>query len=201
MKTKIALLIVTLIMSGCVGSKYAIKQSSDDQFSDKSKPTLITLEENHIDFRDPLGMVPSSELLPYLFRNKNGNITEMGFHLINVRTNEKWLNIRKGNEIVFLVNGKRITAKANNTKIDHTSSGYNSVSRTVYTYYYDYAWYKLTKEQMQKICNAKSIKIQLVGNDGREEYGTDKRGHSIKESFYINNKKFFNEQVTKVQKL
>lgn len=195
MKVKYLLLAVALLVSGCGGGKYAIKQSADDQFSDNSKPNLVTLEENYIDFKDPLGLVPSSQLVPYLFRDTEGNITEMGFHLINVRSYGKWLNIRKGNEIIFLINGERISAKASNTKIDHYSSGYNSVSRSVDTYYYDYAWYKLTKDQMEKICSSSDIKIQVVGNDGIEEYGTGKSGFSMNESFYANNKRFFKEEV------
>jgi hypothetical protein len=195
MKIKVLLLVLALSITSCGGAKYAVKHSSDDQFADKSGPVLITLEENYIDFKDPMGIVPSSQLVPYLFRDNDGNITEMGFHLTNVRSNEKWLNIRKGNEIVFLVDGKRISAKASNTKIDHYTSGYNSVTRSVITYYYDYAWYGLTKEQMETVCNSTDIKIKIIGNDGIEEYGTGKRGFSMNESFYSHNKKFFNEEI------
>ena len=131
LKAEITALFLFFVLSiaGCGGGGYAIKKSTDDQFSDKSLPILVTLEENYIDFKAPLGIIPTSQLIPYLFRDNGGNIVETGFHLINVRMSggmlhlqNQWLNIRTGDEIVFIADGERISAIAHDTKIDHYTS-------------------------------------------------------------------------------
>ena len=199
MKKYAVLLFLVFFLIGCAPSKYAIKKSSDSEFADKNAPELVTLEENYIDFKDPMGLVPSSQLIPYAFVDKAGKINEMGFHLINVRSYDRWLNIRKGDQIVFIADEERLTAKAQNTEIDHITTGYNSVSKTVDTYYYDYAWYPLSKESMEKISKAKSIKLQIMGQDGLAEYGTKNRGFSIHKSFYENNRRFYEEVIMNSQ--
>lgn len=193
MKRTILVICLSIFLSACAGSKYAIKRSSLDEFADKNAPELITLEENYIAFKDPLGMVPSSQLVPYVFKRNDGSIESMGFYLTNVRNYGKWLNIKEGDKIIFLVDDVRISAKADNTKIDHYTSGYNSVSKSITTYYYDYAWYQISQDDMKKICNSSSVKIRVMGHDDVDEYGTG--NSSLNKSFYENNKRFFAEVV------
>ena len=183
-------IVVTISLFGCAGGKYNIVNSSDNEFAEKGKGSLITLEENYIDFKDPMGIVPSSQFIPYVHHDNDNKIISTGFYLINVKTSGKWLNIRKGNELVILADGKRIVSEAENTKIDHSFSTNSAI-----TYYYDYAWYEFSFKDMKDIVSAKNIKIMVTGKDGAQEYGTKNSGYSINDSFYSQNNKFFNEQI------
>ncbi|MGZ7117575.1 MAG: hypothetical protein ACXVHS_09020 [Methanobacterium sp.] len=203
-KTRLVLLVFFLVLSmtGCAGSSsYLVKRSTDDPFADKSGSSIITLDENHIIRKAPSWSVPFSQLIPYTTRDNAGNNQEMGFHLINVQSDiadpsARWLNIRDGDELVFLVDGNRIAAKASSTRLDHDSE-FNAFLKKTTTHYYDFAWYKLTKEQMEKVCNSRNVKIKVYGRDGTDEYGTGKDGfNDLLESFYNNNRKFFTEEIS-----
>ena len=191
MKNILVALMLLLLVSCSGSSKYLVQQSFDDQFSDRAGPNLVTLSENYIVFKEVLAGIPFSQLVPYVFLDSKNCITEMGFRLINVNQ-ENWLNIRPGYELVFLVEGKRIPVEAENTKLDHFSSGYNKYAQKVMVYYFDYAWYKMSRDQMAKVCNSKNVKIQVNGKEGDSEYGV---GCSLLDSFYANNKKFFDEEI------
>ena len=205
MKSKIMLLILTLLITACSGvSEYVVKRSSDDQFADKKGPVLITLKENYIEFKNPVVNEPFSQLIPYVLHNRTGNIIDMGFYLINVQgyfsiEHRSCLAIRDGDEIIFLSDGKRISAIARNTSSDQYTQDNSAIKLPPTTTYFDYAWYSLTKEQMETICNATDIKIKVIGHDGTDEYGTGKHPKTMKEglnkAFYFNNKKFFNEEI------
>jgi len=95
----------------------------------------------------------------------------------------------------FLADGRRISARATNKRLDHTTD-YNSFVKRAITTYFDFAWYPLTRDQMEVICNSNNVKIKVYGNDGINEYGTGKNGYNeLLETFYKNNKKFFNEEI------
>ena len=103
---KMYALIFILLLSGCMGSSsYKVKHNTDDPFTDKSGSQLVTLDENFIAQKDPLGLVPFSQLIPYVIRDNNGKNIEIGFHLRNVQNvflvPIKWLNIKQGYEMVF----------------------------------------------------------------------------------------------------
>ena len=184
---KMYALIFILLLSGCMGSSsYKVKHNTDDPFADKSGSQLVTLDENFIAQKDPLGLVPFSQLIPYVIRNNKGKNMEMGFHLKNVQNDflvpTKWLNIRQGDEIVFLADGRRISARATNTRLDHTTD-YNSLVKRAITTYFDFAWYPLTRDQMEVICNSNNEKIKVYGNDGTNEYGTGTNGYNELQHF------------------
>ncbi|MFM8331790.1 MAG: hypothetical protein ACKN9T_08885 [Candidatus Methylumidiphilus sp.] len=192
--------IMIYFLLGCSGSAYSLKRSNDDQFADKSGFNLITLDENHMEMRYPNDIIPKSQLLPYVYRDSAGNNIETGFRLINVisdlvNSNARWLNIRQGDEIIFLADGNRVASKARNVSIDHISS-YDSLTKRTTTYYYDFASYKLSADQFRAVCNARNIKIKIFGQDGYDEYGTGKHGQNeLLENFYKNNKRFFDEEI------
>lgn len=168
---RIFLLLPMLFLFSCAAS-YSVK-TVNDQFSDPNAPTILMLENNGIINHDPLGMVPSSELNCYLSLEKKTNkIIEMGMFLIHVDGNRN-LFIREGDEMIFIADSNRIVLKAKSTKADYMSSGYNTVSKRYYNYFFDFAWYPCAKEDFYKITHAKDLKFKIIGANTIREYGTD----------------------------
>ena len=197
-KKFIIFIAITTLIS-CATSSYKISKIGDE-FSDPNGPNGFILEDNHIDFQDPLGAVPSSEIKPYVFKNKKTNeVIECGFNLINIRmdgaySNESWLVIDDGYAMIFLTDNDRVVLEAKNTKMDHYTSGYNNISRSYTTYYYDIAWYPCSPLKFKTIAYSNSLKIKVMGNKGNETYGTNR---SFLSSFQPNIKRFYDEEIDK----
>jgi len=183
-------LIVTLIgilsLTNCITSfPYTVTNNFDDEFLGENEDRNIGLVDNFLYWKN------GSQLNPYIDLKKDGTITSTGFFLANIRVDLDWLNIRRGDKIVFLADGKRISAKAIAGSIDSEVWSSTYGARKIY---YDYATYILTKQQMNLICNASNLKVKVYGRTGRDEYGSDEK-QPLNPSFYANNKRFFAENL------
>lgn len=194
---RIALLFALIFIFYSCAASYVVTDMGDE-FSNPGGPAGRILRGNYIVFKDPLGLIANSQLNPYLFRDKKSNeIMECGFQLINVRnhnayTNQKWLVIREGDEMIFLTDGERVVLKAKGTKIDHIVGKYNTVTKTHPIDYYDYAWYPCTIHQFKQIASSNNLKIRINGKEGIETYGVHRK---LLDSFLPNLKMFMENEL------
>jgi hypothetical protein len=146
--------ILALMLSALVTGCAAGYQSAEitDKFSDPTKPAIYAMRGNAIDFSDPLGSIRTSELNGFVARDRaTGKVKYSGFFFSRVVTNQevgfsgaaKWLAIRAGDEVIFLVDGQRIVLKATAPgRMDHQTS--RGTGYTINTDYYEDVEYTAT---------------------------------------------------------
>lgn len=189
-----ALIAATLLLAAC-SSAYRVGEDTD-KFSDPASPRRISLHGNAIDYSDPLGTVPTSELNPWVSVDRtSGKAVAAGFYYDRAKPAaqfgpvgpDRWLSVRPGDEIVFLVDGERVVLRASSARID------SKPDRTVGTYYFDYVTYSGTLDQVQKICTARKLEFQVKGSNGAVSYpiGTT----SFLDSFLPNLQKFYKAEI------
>ncbi len=186
-----------MIFIGCTAS-YNVK-TLVDEFSDPNTPLLTkTMTDNFItSYADPLKLVPSSQLNAYVMVNKNTNKVEnIGLALINVRhaggimhQKNSWLTIRQGDEMIILTDTKRIALYAERPRIDSNSS-YNSVSMSVDTNYFDYAFYPISKDDFKALASSTTFKLKVSGQNGADEYK-----EQINSGLLSNFSKFYQDEI------
>ncbi len=192
-----ALFLVVVVTIGCTAS-YNVKTVADE-FSDPNS-ALITkmMTDNFINsYADPLKLVPASQLNAYVMVNKNTNkVEELGLFLINVRhsggmmrVSNSWLNIREGDEMIILTDTKRIVLYAKRPRIDSRTS-YNSVTRSIDTDYFDYAFYPIQKDDFKALATSQTFKLKVQGQNGVDVYKDQ-----INAGLLPNFLKFYQEEI------
>ena len=179
-----------LLISGCT-TPYRMTELTD-KFSDPNAPMAYAIEDNAIDFPGPTFGIPVSQMNGFVTRDrKTGKVISVGFNSRFVNeSGSRWLNIRSGDEVVFLADGDRIVAKAFNAKMDHDV---RRLSTGVTTYYFDFAQYGLTPDQFRRIAYARNLEFQVRGSDGVAEF--PRKDFGFRESFQKNLRQFYDDQV------
>jgi hypothetical protein len=183
------------LISACA-SPYQVAEDTD-KFSDPSSPRIYSFKGNGIDSGGPLWTLPVSELNPWVTVDRTtGKAIAAGFNYRRAKPDvqfgpvgpARWLNVRPGDEIVFLADGERIILRAASARIDHT------VDRTTGIYYFDFVNYRAsTLDQMRKICSAARLEFQVNGRDGNVSYPIGTTRYT--DSFQPNLRKFYETEV------
>jgi hypothetical protein len=186
----ITIAVIAGFLSACA-APYQVDEATD-KFSDPTKPAVYSMKSNNVDFRDPMGLVAASELNFFVERDRtSGKAIAVGLDafVVSYEFDGKWLNIRPGDEIVFLANGERIAAKAISTRIDHQVGRGASAN----TQYYDQARYLFTPAQFKKLSNADRLEIKIQGMNRAVSY--PRPNQKYLDSFQPNIQRFYQEQV------
>jgi len=188
---KVTALASVLLLASCASSvagRYGVEQSLD-AFNNTQD---VSMSGGVID-ADYLGIVANAaEFNPYVSRTSQGGIKALGI-AFTYENPSKWLNIRKGSSITFLLNGggDRVVIKALDGDIDHKVS---MPQRTVYTTKYDYGVFPISPQQLKKLAYATDVQVRVVGVSSREDFPR-KPNNSLLSSFLPNVKKFYETQV------
>ena len=204
-KLKLGLLaiIATLLMNGCGGSQYQVIQSSD-KFSNNGS-YLITTKNNDLVI-NPFGNDIVSKTFPTLdvgiMVNQSKNcIQDVSLylyhpthystgHLMGSR-NATWLNIRRGNRLIFLADGKRVAFTASASKQSTSDDGYNSVAKEATMKYIDTAVYPAPLNKLKQIASAQKLEVRIEGLN----HNRDIEASVINENLAKNFKKFYQEEI------
>jgi len=192
---RIGYLIVLAIVSGCAATYQA--QEVTDQYSDPNKPRMVAMKGNAIDYRDPLNAVPVSELNAYVERDRQtGAVVSVGFSLVFVSKNGRWIAIRPGDEMVFLCGGQRVAMKASAARIDQNVANLGSLGLAVDRF--DYATYPATVEQFKTIASSQCTGIKVNGSTFAHEF--PRRDLGFLSSFLPNIAQFYQTEIAPFSK-
>lgn len=195
----VALLFGMLTLVGCAADYQAREQT--DRFSDPSQPAVYSMEGNAIDYRAPLGMLPSSQLNAYVTRDRaTKKAVSVGFFFSRVASREelvfsgtpKWIGIRPDDEAVFIADGKRVVFRAfgeGKTSAKLSTGIGNSTS----TDYYESAQFAGTADDLRTVAEASKIEFQVNGMNGAVSY--PRKGKQLLDSFRPNLLQFYRTEV------
>lgn len=188
-----AIAVVLMFLSGCAAS-YQTGEVTD-KFSDPSKPRMIAMKGNAIDFGGPLIITRVSELNGFVASDRaSGKMVYAGVTFAGVGrapARDTWLWIRVGDEIVFLADNERIAARAIAANMDHQVT--RGVGYSIDREYYDYADYRLTPDQFNRVANANTLEFQVSGRNGTETY--PRPGFRMLDSFRANLQQFYQAEI------
>jgi hypothetical protein len=181
-----------ILVSCSMTSPYVVQDGADDFSDPNSKFISRAMYDNHIVERDPMKLVPYSELNSEIFIDKKTNIPiRIILALKNVRRSDRGysgpLYIREGDEMIIITDTKRITLKSSFVK---SLSKYSPNQFGSFYYYFDFASYEISKQDFKEIANTKVIKIRVNGSEGYQDYT-----HSINEAFIPNFLRFYQEEI------
>ncbi|PTB88144.1 hypothetical protein C9925_00175 [cyanobacterium G8-9] len=196
--------IATFLINGCGGSQYQVIQSSD-KFSNNGSYLISTKDNNLV--MNPFGNDIVNDVFPTLdigiMVNKSTNcIKDVSLYLyhptlystgngIYGSRNATWLNIHKGNRLIFLADGRRVAFTASASKQRTSNDGYNSVSKVVTMKYIDTAVYPASLNKLKQIASAKKLEVRIEGLD----HNHDIEANVINENLAKNFRKFYQEQI------
>lgn len=198
MKRNVLLFVFIVFIVGCAypySSPYIVK-NQNDEFADPNVDLIFrTMVGNHIYERDPVGLVPFSELnIEMGIHKKSNKIIAISLFLKNIRFSARGysgpLYIRNGDKLIIIADTERIILAAKSTKAHFTSK--ILMGRLDYTYY-DMAHYEISKDDLKKIADAKKIKLRVTGSDGSQDYSI------VNETFLPNISRFYSEEISNRQ--
>lgn len=99
---KILLMAAISLLTACapIPPKYELISTSGDQFASRIDGSITSLSGNVIGVGEK-GVFAVSQLIPYVEKNHDGSIKDVGFRLKNKRAYSKWLNIKEGGRDCF----------------------------------------------------------------------------------------------------
>lgn len=187
-----------VLLTGCVAGYQSGEVT--DKFSDPSGPAVYAMRGNSIDFHDPMGSVKPGELNAFVARDRSSNKPVYAGFFYNRSQSDggaafagepKWLSVRAGDELVFLVDGARVVLKAADGRIDGSVA--RRVGYSIETQYLDSAQYVGTVEDLRRIAQASRIEFQVVGRNGAISY--PRHGRPFLESFQRNLAQFYQTEA------
>ena len=205
-KLKLGLLaiIATLLMNGCGGSQYQVIQQSD-KFNNNGSYLITTINNDLVinPFGDDIVSKVFSTLDVGIIVNRSKNcIKDVALNLyhptqystgngIYGSRNATWLNIRRGNRLIFLADGKRVAFTASASKQSTSDDGYNSVAKVATMKYIDTAVYPAPLNKLKQIASAQKLEVRIEGLN----HNRDIEASVINENLAKNFKKFYQEEI------
>jgi hypothetical protein len=198
MKRTAGLIVLVVLIFGCAypyTSPYLVKNHADE-FTDPAANLIFrSMVGNHIYERDPMGLVPFSELnIDMGIHKKSNKIVASSLFLKNVRSSGRGqsspLYIKDGDKLIIITDSARITLAARYTK--SYSKSEILMGRLHYTYF-DLAHYAISKDDLKKIADAKNIKFRVTGSEGMQDYSV------VNETFLPNLSRFYVEEISNRQ--
>ncbi len=181
-------------MMASVSGKYEVEKKID-KFNDNQ--VRVTMRGGIIDV-DPIGAASNAaKFNPFIVKSKNGNRISSGiiFSLERVTRGQdiRWLNIRKGDKAIFLLDDGRdkVVLLAETGSFD---SKVKNLQGDIYTTYYDLAIYSATPAQIQRIANAAKVEVRVSGMSSYEEFPRQPN-YKLYEGFLPNLKKFYETEI------
>ncbi len=198
MKRHFGLIVLVVLIFGCAypyTSPYLVTNEVDEFTDPNDELVFRSMAGNHIYERDPMGLVPFSELnITMGIHKKSNKIIDSSLFLKNVRSSARGhsipLYIKDGDKLIIITDTARIILAARSTKTYSKSE--ILMGRLHYTYF-DLAHYAISKDDLKKIAEAKSIKLRVTGSEGNQDYSI------VNETFLPNLSRFYAEEISNRQ--
>jgi len=141
-----------VLLSGCASMSASLNyrvRTIQDEFDGY---TINRMEHN---------MLGGGSLLSYTtiwlntqrYQSKEGNVS---YSLIAEYVSPDWLFIERGESLILLVDGQRMGLVGDGSW-NHRNVGYGRMVS-------EKSWYNITLEDLQKIANAKEVKVKIIGS-------------------------------------
>ncbi len=180
---------------GCGAPSFEIVKVSD-KFSDPKEPYGFLGKNNRLSNKSSQGGIHIDSkgvyLDPYVYRDRKTNdVTSIGFYVTHLNF-DVTSGFRPIQEIVFLTNtGERVALQVKALDSEFSVGSWNTVSKEFNTSYSESGICTVSKEDISKLANAKSLEAKITGGKLSQTYDKD----DIPVSFISNLKLFYETQI------
>ncbi len=163
MKSSLLFFLATAFLTSCAASGYEIVEQYDH------------LESINRTFMSGNRLGPDKKSATYeLYLNAlryDWRTGEILYYLVVRYNADEWLLIQRGKTLTLALDGQKLPlwgeGSAGERNVFHAGSGQK--------YHSEQAWYQVTAEQLSRIASAKTITVQVRGDNGRVEENCSSR--------------------------